>query len=95
MFNNFNEHNRKNGKKMSYCKDYYKDFYKGFRERFNESLKNCGKSQTAVADAIGVSKQCVSDYKSGKSVPSLETLFLLCKVLDVSADFLLGLSDEI
>lgn len=95
MFNNFNEHNRKNGKKMSYCKDYYKDFYKGFRERFNESLKNCGKSQTAVADTIGVSKQCVSDYKSGKSVPSLETLFLLCKVLDVSADFLLGLSDGI
>ena len=57
--------------------------------------KFAGKSQTAVADAIGVSKQCVSDYKSGKSVPSIETLFLLCKVLDVSSDFLLGLSDGI
>ena len=65
-----------------------------FRERFNELLSISGKKQTEIADAIGVTKQCVSDYKKGKSVPSLETLYLLCEFLDVSADYLLGLSND-
>lgn len=65
-----------------------------FKERFCDLLKTCGKSQVDIARAIGVSKQCISDYKSGKSVPSVETLCELCKYLDVSADYLLGLTDE-
>lgn len=65
-----------------------------FQERFNELLKISGKKQTEIASAVNVSKQCISDYKSGKSVPSIETLYLLCQFLDVSADYLLGLSDE-
>lgn len=65
-----------------------------FKERFNDLLKTCGKSQVDIAAAIGVSKQCVSDYKAGKSVPSVETLCAICVYLDVSADYLLGLTDE-
>ena len=64
-----------------------------FVERFNEILKTCGISQVELARAVRVSKQCITDYKTGKSVPSLETLYLLCKCLDVSADYLLGLSN--
>lgn len=64
-----------------------------FTERFNEALKMSNKTQKQLADEASVSKQCISDYKSGKSVPSVQTLFLLCKSLDVSADYLLGLSD--
>lgn len=66
-----------------------------FQERFNEIVKISGKKQTEIAQAVGVSKQCVSDYKSGKSAPSVETLFLLCRYLDVSADYLLGLSNDL
>jgi len=65
-----------------------------FKDRFNEILNTCGKSQVEIAKAIGVSKQCVNDYKKGKSVPSIETLYLMCKFLDVSADYLMGLSDN-
>ena len=65
-----------------------------FQKRFNELLKITNYSQVQIAKAVNVSKQCISDYKSGKSVPSIETLFLLCQVLDVSADYLLGLSDD-
>lgn len=65
-----------------------------FIERFNEVLKISGKSQVQLAKEINVSKQCVSDYKSGKSLPSLQTLYLICKNLDVTSDYLLGLSDE-
>lgn len=62
-----------------------------FCERFNECLKYSDIKQTELAKAAGVSKQCISDYKSGKSLPGVETLFLICKALDVSADYLLGL----
>lgn len=65
-----------------------------FQERFVEILKISGKRQTEIAEAAKVSKQCISDYKTGKSVPSIETLCLLCEFLDVSADYLLGLSDN-
>ena len=64
-----------------------------FTKRFNEILKISGKTQVEIAKAIHVTKQCVTDYKTGKSVPSIETLYLLCQFLEVSADYLLGLSD--
>jgi len=64
-----------------------------FTIRFNEVLKSCGKTQVEIAKALNITKQCVNDYKSGKSVPSLETLYFLCRYLDISADYLLGLSD--
>ncbi|MCH5162306.1 MAG: helix-turn-helix transcriptional regulator [Clostridiales bacterium] len=64
-----------------------------FTERFNECLKYSNVKQSDIAVAANVSKQCISDYKLGRSIPSVETLFLICKFLDVSADYLLGLSD--
>lgn len=65
-----------------------------FTERLNELIKISGKKQVDIAKEINVSKQCITDYKSGKSVPSLETLCALCRCLDVSSDYLLGLTDE-
>lgn len=64
-----------------------------FTQRFNEILKYSDVKQTTLAKAANVSKQCISDYKAGKSVPSLDTLYLICKYLDISADYLLGLED--
>ncbi len=64
-----------------------------FTERFNEILKQSGKTQVEIANALNITKQCVNDYKTGKSVPSIETLYNLCKFLDVLADYLLGLTD--
>lgn len=65
-----------------------------FTERFNEVLGYSYVKQTELAKAANVSKQCISDYKSGKSVPSIDTLYLICKFLDVSADYLLGLEKQ-
>lgn len=65
-----------------------------FTERFNELIKITDKTQVEIAEEINVSKQCISDYKSGKSFPSLTTLCLLCRCFDVSSDYLLGLTDE-
>lgn len=64
-----------------------------FTERFNQVLKDGNVNQTKLAEQIGISKQCISDFKSGKSFPSIHTLKLICLHLEVSADYLLGLSD--
>ena len=64
-----------------------------FQSRFNECLKYSDVKQVELARAANVSKQCISDYKSGKSVPGIDTLYLICKYLDVSADYLLGLEN--
>ena len=65
-----------------------------FKERFNEILIMSGKTQVEIAKELNISKQCINDYKTGKSVPSIQTLYALCKVLNISADYLLGLSDD-
>ena len=64
-----------------------------FKERFNEVLKTSAKTQTQIARELNITNKSVNDYKMGKSVPSIETLYLLCKILEVSADYLLGLTD--
>ncbi len=65
-----------------------------FTERLAEAMKASGKKQTEIAAEVGITKQCISDFKVGKSYPSIQTLALLCKILDVSADYLLGLDKE-
>ena len=64
-----------------------------FTKTFNEILKTCNKSQTQIAKKLNVSKQCVNGYKTGKTVPSIQALYSLCKILDVSTDYLLGITD--
>ena len=60
-----------------------------FTERFNQVLKEGKINQTKLAEQLGISKQCVSDFKSGRSFPSIHTL-----KLEVSADYLLGIEDK-
>ena len=64
-----------------------------FTERFNRVLKDGNINQTKLAEQIGISKQCISDFKNGKAFPSIHTLKLICICLEVSSDYLLGLSD--
>lgn len=66
-----------------------------FTKRFNEALENSGVKQNELALYCHVAKQSISDFKKGKSFPSIETLFKICQCLDVSSDYLLGLADTI
>ena len=65
-----------------------------FTQRFNLVLSQSPLSQQQLANQIGVCKQCISEYKSGRTFPSIQTLRLLCEALEVSADYLLGLENE-
>ena len=64
-----------------------------FKDRLNKILKEEGITQSELAKRICMSKTIVNNYCSGKREPSLSVLVLICKELDVSADYLLGLTD--
>lgn len=61
------------------------------------NLKICreNKRMTAkeVSEKIGVSKQAIYNMETGASNPSVDTLMKLVKLYNVSADYLLGLTN--
>lgn len=64
---------------------------------FGQRLKNlrCSRkmTQTDLAAVLSVTKTQISDLENAKTTTSLEKLVLLCEYFEVSADYLLGLSD--
>ena len=64
---------------------------KGIRKRLTEAIRVSGLTQTEIARQVGVHVSMITDYKKA-SMPSLITFCVLCKVLDVSADEILGLN---
>ena len=64
-----------------------------FQRRITEALKETTLTQKEIAERCGIHPSCLSQYKKGESEPTLTTLCELCKVLGVSSDFLLGLSE--
>lgn len=60
-------------------------------KRIREEIELSGKTKSDIAKAIGVSKPTVSQYLSGRIMPSLSTFAKLCDYLDCSADEILKL----
>lgn len=50
--------------------------------------------QNDLAARLGIVGASVSSYEKNKQYPSVEVLIQLCQTFDVSADYLLGLSDD-
>lgn len=64
-----------------------------FTERISEVLKNSRYTQKEIAKKLGLSEGNISNWKKGLNLPSVETLYELCIILDESADYLLGIVD--
>lgn len=68
-------------------------------EYFGDKLKTLRKSkkltQAELADKLEISKSSVTSYEQGRIYPSLEIFSKICETLDVSSDYLLGISDEL
>lgn len=60
-------------------------------ENLKKEIESCGKSKTQIAKDLGISKPTLSQYLSGRIMPSLPTFARLCKIIDCSADDILGL----
>jgi len=62
--------------------------------RLKELREEKGLTQLDVADAIGVNYRTIGQYERGVNEPDIDTIKKLCKLFDVSADYLLELKDE-
>ena len=68
-------------------------------EKFNEHLKKLRKeknlTQTQISELIDVKQGTYSRWESGKLEPSLENIIKLTKILDTTADELLGIDKSV
>ena len=60
-------------------------------ENLKKEIEQSGLKKSEIADSVGISRASLSQYLSGRAQPTLATLAKLCKVLDCSADDILGL----
>ena len=66
---------------------------KNIGKRINDVLAKKGIMQKELAEHLGVTANTVSYYLSGERCPDIDKLIEISRFLNVSTDFLLGLSD--
>ena len=64
---------------------------------WNEKLKQAslekGMSQKEVAEKLQMSRTGLANYEQGTREPSFDAMRRICKFYDISADYLIGLSE--
>lgn len=65
-----------------------------YPERIKELRQDNDLSQKQIADILGVAQTTYSQYELYKRPMPVEYLIALCKFYNVSADYMLGLTDK-
>lgn len=65
-----------------------------FAIRVKKLRKARGEQQKELAEAIGATQATISDIENGRKATSFDRLAAICQHYNVSADYLLGLTDE-
>lgn len=83
-------------KKQQFLGSATTNFVVEFASRRGEKMKFCDKllklrkmnnmSQEQIADKLGISRQAVSKWESGLSIPDMEKMMQLCKILNCNLD---------
>ena len=61
------------------------------KARLREEIKRSGMTTVELARRVGVSSEMITQYCTTQKLPRLDTFARLCQVLDVSADYILGI----
>ena len=64
-----------------------------FSIRLKEARLSCGISQKQIAAELGILQPAYNRFERGKFQLNYEQLYYLCRRFEVSADYLLGLTD--
>ena len=64
-----------------------------FSERLKKARKENGFLQRELAEMLGVRQGSYTHWKTGTREPNFKKLVLLAKYLEVSTDYLLGVTD--
>ena len=65
-----------------------------FGEKVRNLREDADLNQTQLGEKIGLSQRKLSYIECGKYEPCIEDIVAICKFFSVSADYLLGLSDN-
>lgn len=65
-----------------------------YLKRLRELREDNDLSQRQIGDLLGVAQGTVSQYELGKRPLPIEYLIKLCRFYSVSADYILGLSNQ-
>ncbi len=65
-----------------------------FGQRIFELRDKSGETQTDLGKILGVKKGQISGIERGNATTSAERIALICQHYGVSADYLLGLTDD-
>ena len=60
-------------------------------ERLGEEITNSGLTTAEIARRVGVSPEMITQYKTKKKLPKLDTFARICRELDIDANYVLGL----
>jgi len=63
-------------------------------ERLNQIKLDRNLLQKDIAEAVGVHVRTYQKYEKNERIPDANTIIKLCNYFNVSADYLLGLSDN-
>lgn len=58
-------------------------------EQIAKAIRYSGKTQTQIAEELGIKQPTVSEYLYGKSFPALDTFARFCEALDLDANEIL------
>ncbi len=65
-----------------------------FGQRLRMARRQKKENQDVLAEILMVTKTQISDMEQGKKTTTLEKLALICEHYGISADYLLGLTDD-
>lgn len=65
---------------------------KDIQVRLRKCIAESGLPQKEIVRLVGVSPQTISKYMKKDIFPALDTFAKLCRVLDVTSDFILGIN---
>ena len=65
-----------------------------FAIRLKELRNEKNFTQRKIAELMNVSQVSYLHWEQGKTQPDIENIIKLCKLFDVSSDYLLGLENE-
>ena len=64
-----------------------------YRDRLRELREDCDLTQAAIGRLIEKSQQGYNHIETGRAELKIEDLAKLCRFYDVSADYIIGLTD--
>lgn len=65
-----------------------------FGDRLRQAIHSAGQTQRIAAQRLGVSESVVSNWTRARNEPSLDDLSRIAQRLNVSVDWLLGLTER-